>query len=217
MFSRGNVKEKARLMTFPAVSDRTSDHWAIDLYAGIGYFVFSYVKLGYRVLCWEINPWSIEGLRRGAIANGWTVKVVQRGDLATPLDELITGGEQIVVLSESNEKALGQMEALRQSMRIEHVNCGFLPTSRPVWEAAWKMTSGSTESWLHLHDNVGTKEVDGRKEEIQSLYNGWAKEGNTCSRNAMVEHVEYVKTYAPDVWHCVFDVHITRPQPAAEV
>ncbi|KAK0387955.1 hypothetical protein NLU13_4199 [Sarocladium strictum] len=210
MFSRGNVKEKARLMTFPAVSDRTTEQWAVDLYAGIGYFVFSYAKLGWRVLCWEINPWSIEGLRRGALANGWTVRVVAGEDLAIPLEDLIAGGQQIIVLSESNEKALGRLEGMSQALTIGHVNCGFLPTSRPVWEAAWKMTSKSHESWLHLHDNVGTKEVEGRTEEIQEMYDDWAQTDPTCHRVPVVEHVEYVKTYAPDVWHCVFDVHVTH-------
>lgn len=206
MFSRGNIKEKARLMGFPAVRDRTSQRWVIDLYAGIGYFVFSYAKLGFRVLCWEINPWSIEGLRRGALANGWSVKVVKRVELERPLEELIGGDEQIVVLSESNEEALRRMSSLGQRLIVEHVNCGFLPTSRPMWEDAWKMAVDSGEAWLHLHDNVGRKDVEERKEEIQRLCDGWA---DGLRQVAVVEHVEYVKTYAPDVWHCVFDVHIT--------
>ncbi|OBT50513.1 hypothetical protein VE04_09282, partial [Pseudogymnoascus sp. 24MN13] len=40
---------------------------AVDLYAGIGYFTLSYLSRGYAVLAWEINPFSIEGLRRGAV------------------------------------------------------------------------------------------------------------------------------------------------------
>lgn len=54
---------------------------AIDLYAGIGYFTFSYAKSGgFRsVLCWELNPWSIEGLKRGALLNGWEVVPVVPG------------------------------------------------------------------------------------------------------------------------------------------
>lgn len=211
MFSRGNVKEKARLMTFPAVTDRTSQHWAVDLYAGIGYFVFSYAKLGFRVLCWEINPWSIEGLRRGAVANGWTVKVVQGEELARPLEHWLAGDEQIVVLSESNERAMQRLQALPRGIAAEHVNCGFLPTSRPVWEDAWMMTAGAGEAWLHLHDNVGTKDVEARKSDIQDLCEAWSKEQGIANRLGKVEHVEYVKTYAPDVWHCVFDVHITSP------
>lgn len=211
MFSRGNVKEKARLMTFPAAADRTSDRWAVDLYAGIGYFVFSYAKLDYRVLCWEINPWSIEGLRRGAVANGWSVKVVSGDDLKTPLRDIVAGGEQIVVLSESNEEALDRLKGLEERLTIEHVNCGFLPTSRPMWEPAWEITSAAIEAWLHLHDNVGTKDVEARKDEIQSLYDNLSDAQDNVRGSAEVEHVEYVKTYAPDVWHCVFDVHITRP------
>ncbi|KAL2210340.1 hypothetical protein CC79DRAFT_1365734 [Sarocladium strictum] len=211
MFSRGNVKEKARLMTFPSAADRTSDRWTVDLYAGIGYFVFSYAKLGYRVLCWEINPWSIEGLRRGAVANGWSVKVAKGNDLETPRHDIIASGEQIVVLSESNEEALGRLKGLEKQLTVEHVNCGFLPTSRPMWEPAWEITSEAAEAWLHLHDNVGTKDVEARKDEIQSLYDSLGGPQDTGNRSARVEHVEYVKTYAPDVWHCVFDVRITRP------
>lgn len=102
MFSRGNVKEKARVLRFhepppppqqvnvdltnqnqngngngnenesedlshrhiPA-SQRASAV-AVDLYAGIGYFAFSYAAAGFgKVFCWELNAWSVEGLRRG--------------------------------------------------------------------------------------------------------------------------------------------------------
>ncbi|KAF3359477.1 hypothetical protein VdG1_02032 [Verticillium dahliae VDG1] len=124
MFSRGNVKEKARLLAFhadaatatfphraavPLPSDTGSTAaapWAVDMYAGIGYFTFSYARLGMRVLCWELNPWS-------------------------------------------------------------------------------------------------------------SRFDGWARgEGDegegVTGREARVEHVELVKTYAPDVWHCVFDVCILK-------
>jgi tRNA wybutosine-synthesizing protein 2 len=110
MFSRGNVKEKGRLLAFhddggqqdapplgedgveaqrrrrrraavaAALPPQTrGEAWAVDLYAGIGYFAFSYARLGMRVLCWELNAWSVEGLRRGARANGWGVRVVRFG------------------------------------------------------------------------------------------------------------------------------------------
>ncbi|CAD6446189.1 46900058-1992-4770-8561-c5930b99f89e [Sclerotinia trifoliorum] len=92
MFSRGNVKEKARLLGFHDAVATASDgamkeiakeerrNWtAVDLYAGIGYFVFSYVGMGVRrVVGWELNGWSVEGLRRGAVANGWGIRVVGR-------------------------------------------------------------------------------------------------------------------------------------------
>ncbi|KAK1986227.1 tRNA wybutosine-synthesizing protein [Colletotrichum cereale] len=225
MFSRGNIKEKTRLLGFhshtvpeamshrrrPASSLRK--HWAVDLYAGIGYFTFSYAKLGLRVLCWELNPWSVEALRRGAVANGWRVRVVRDAELALPAAQLLTGDEQIVVFLQDNQKATDRIADIRASgtpVDILHVNGGLLPTSEPTWRPAWDMTATSPEGgcWLHLHENVGIRDIEPRRTDIQSLYEGWV--AAESGRTATVEHVELVKTYAPDVWHCVFDVHITR-------
>ncbi|UKZ82033.1 hypothetical protein TrVFT333_009815 [Trichoderma virens FT-333] len=211
MFSRGNVKEKARVLGFKRPPIGQGDRWAVDLYAGIGYFVFSYASLGMRVLCWEINPWSVEGLRRGAEANKWSVKVIQGEDLALPMEKLLAGGERIVVFLESNERASKRIAEAQDSglaSNITHVNCGFLPTSEPVWESAWEITRLAPEAWLHLHDNVGVADIESRRAAIQTTFATWAiSEGG--SRMPSVEHVEQVKTFAPGVWHCVFDVCIT--------
>ena len=218
MFSRGNVKEKARLLDFKAPSSKHSDGslsldcWAVDLYAGIGYFTFSYASLGIRVLCWEINPWSVEGLRRGAEANRWSIKVVQGNDLELPTRELVAGGERIVAFLEDNQKALGRIQELQElelAHRVVHVNCGFLPTSEPVWRQAWDMTNRSPESWLHLHENVGSDDKVSRRDVVRDIFEGWA-EADGHHRQARVVHVESVKTFAPGVEHVVFDVHITR-------
>jgi tRNA wybutosine-synthesizing protein 2 len=215
MFSRGNVKEKARLLGFRSGQRDDEEACAVDLYAGIGYFVFSYASLGLRVLCWELNPWSVEGLRRGAVANRWSVKVVQGADLARPTEELVRDGEElIVVFLEDNQKALSRIRSLQSSTsglarEIRHVNGGFLPTSEPTWRAAFEATNQSSESWLHLHENVGAADIDARRTELQDRVASWAAaEGG--HRMPVVEHAELVKTYAPGVWHCVFDVHITR-------
>jgi tRNA wybutosine-synthesizing protein 2 len=214
MFSRGNVKEKARLLGFHTsdVETRNSSKenlaksMAVDLYAGIGYFVFSYVKMGLgRVVGWELNPWSVEGLRRGAIANGWRVKVVSSSECLGLRDE------QIVVLLEDNVKAKERFSCLdsRDLKNIKHVNCGFLPTSEGSWETALGLVSG--EGWLHLHENVGVHDVEARRGEIEDIFRGWVTEAND-ERRATVEHVEFVKTFAPGVWHCVFDVCVTSPE-----
>lgn len=210
MFSRGNVKEKARVLGFKRPS-AGEERWAVDLYAGIGYFVFSYAALGMRVLCWEINPWSVEGLRRGARANKWSVKVVQGDDLALPMETLLAGGERIVVFLESNERAsrrIGEAQEMGLASNVEHVNCGFLPTSEPVWESAWEMTRLAPEAWLHLHENVGVGDIESRRASVQTAFTTWAA-SEESSRMPSVEHVEQVKTFAPGVWHCVFDVCIT--------
>lgn len=88
MFSRGNIKEKARILDPSAGMkgltmedlgrDSLNGHRetlsgvdVADLYVGIGYFAFSYLKRGVRtVFGWEINGWSVEGLRRGCEMNG---------------------------------------------------------------------------------------------------------------------------------------------------
>jgi len=212
MFSRGNVKEKARLLGFhdsPRAGEEEvgrlnererRENTAVDFYAGIGYFVFSYVAMGMgKVVGWELNSWSVEGLRRGAAANGWEVKVVKRNE------DVIVGDERIVVFLENNQMAGQRMEKLKNIGEVKHVNCGLLPTS----EASWEMTLGilQGDGWLHLHENVGVHDVEGRKGAIEGMLRNWLEERKD-SREVKVEHVEFVKTFAPGVWHCVFDVYI---------
>ncbi|KAK0740760.1 S-adenosyl-L-methionine-dependent methyltransferase [Schizothecium vesticola] len=213
MFSRGNVKEKARLLAFhsaPSPSQpetrRTAaaaplpGKLAVDLYAGIGYFVFSYARLGLRVLCWEVNAWSVEGLRRGAARNRFSVRVVTAEEEVGP-----DGGEQIVVFLEDNARAAGRLQALGvRRGEVVHVNCGLLPSSEGSWRTAWEAVEAG--GWVHVHENVGVGDIERRRGEIQGVFGGWCRgEGE-----ARVEHVELVKTFAPGVWHCVFDVFITR-------
>ncbi|KAL8409505.1 hypothetical protein RB594_007809 [Gaeumannomyces avenae] len=226
MFSRGNVKEKARLLGLPATAVTTTANghgWAADLYAGIGYFTFSYARLGLRVLAWELNPWSVEGLRRGAARNGWRVRVVRgAADLARHTAELVgegegdEGGVRIVVFQESNEQAARRVAELRETSAVDvrHVNCGFLPSSAPSWRAALDMAAGNGrgggDGWLHLHENVGVAQIGARAAEVQELLAGWAADRDGETATVEVEHTEMVKTFAPDVWHCVFDVRVGR-------
>lgn len=224
MFSRGNVKEKARLLQFPAVkarqaktpSDDSQDTWAVDLYAGIGYFTLCYAKLGMRVLCWELNPWSVEALRRGAHLNKWSVEVIGGEKLQQSTVDIMKSTARIVVFSESNESARWRTEEMKRQGRwlrdVRHVNCGLLPTSRLTWDVSLFLTRTTTmdglEAWLHLHENVGDEEIDSRKGEIQTLLRE-NRDERQLRRVIAVDKVEKVKTYAPGVWHCVFDVRIT--------
>lgn len=253
MFSRGNVKEKARLLAFHQHQQREQSpskraaallpgNWAVDLYAGIGYFVFSYARLGMRVLAWELNPWSVEGLRRGARANVWSVRVVQGvEELRRPAHELVSlrgGGDddaQITVFLQDNREAAARVQELRNSgdgadrdavLPVMHVNCGLLPRSDDSWAAAREILRPATivkgegedegededrvlAGWLHLHENVGAQDIEQRRAEIQTTFRHWEDEAGG-GRTAEVEHVELVKTFAPSVWHCVFDVCITK-------
>ncbi|CAG8960971.1 hypothetical protein HYFRA_00002509 [Hymenoscyphus fraxineus] len=212
MFSRGNIKEKARILDFhvkgPEGRKRSKKQLqgeaAVDLYAGIGYFVFSYVKMGMgKVVGFEMNPWSVEGLRRGAVANGWSVRVVRSGE------EWLPGDENVTVFVEDNAMALGRLDKLQHTWlgKVTHINCGLLPTSEQSWETALRLVSN--DGWLHLHENVGVNEVQARRETIEGILQEYLSH-SAKTAEVQAEHVELVKTFAPGVWHCVFDILITR-------
>ena len=87
---------------------------ALDLYAGIGYFTLSYLKLGYDVIAYELNPFSVEGLRRGAEKNGYDSTVIRGKELIKLTTEekkrtlAVVGGENredpIVVDDDDDEE-----------------------------------------------------------------------------------------------------------------
>ncbi|KAK4226967.1 S-adenosyl-L-methionine-dependent methyltransferase [Podospora fimiseda] len=218
MFSRGNIKEKGRILNFGKAGKGKGKgdkgEIVVDMYAGIGYFVFSYVKLGFRVLGWEVNLWSVEGLRRGAEANGFGVRVVWREDEVGGWGnkKVRVGEEDIVVFEEDNKYALGRVKKmLKKGERVKHVNCGFLPSSEGVWEDALGIVrvgwgEEKEEGWLHLHENVGSEEIEQRKKEVEKRLRGWIGK----EEKVEVTHCELVKTYAPGVWHLVWDVRVWR-------
>jgi tRNA wybutosine-synthesizing protein 2 len=226
MFSRGNIKEKARMLSFHDMDTAKTtsrkevrpflpELTAADLYAGIGYFVFSYAQMGIgKVLCWEINPWSVEGLRRGIEMNGWSYTIIKGEELTHSLQDIAYGDTHIIIFEESNEYAPARIEELRNNGSedrmvddIIHVNCGFLPSSEASWETAWKILCKQKDGWLHLHENVGVDDIGKRAKEIESNIGTWAR-SEGLSRSIEIEHVELVKTFAPGVWHVVFDVHV---------
>ena len=227
MFSRGNITEKARLLSLPSVTDAIAEGKSggrgcavVDLYVGIGYFVFSYLKAGAsKVLCWELNPWSVEGLRKGAEANKFSFQLVEG---SVDLDSIAQdSGLDVIVFQESNEHAGAKLEAMRNALPpIRHVNCGLLPSSRDSWATAVRTIDPCLGGWIHLHENIATSDIEQISSEILkeiceivrlSVADVVALEpgSNTyaCDR-VRLEHVERVKTYAPGIMHCVLDVYI---------
>ncbi|KIX04412.1 uncharacterized protein Z518_05280 [Rhinocladiella mackenziei CBS 650.93] len=297
MFSRGNVSEKARILglapastspsagekaeiggRFPGLSPPALDEPieavdVIDFYVGIGYFAFCYLACRVRrVWGWDINPWSIEGLRRGCERNGWgcvVVRVDEDGKLVgMGVKELVervvgvqgdtnvrnggrmakgtenVGGARIGAGNESGrgneERAdvikcvafLGdnkwadkvmrevrcEFDGQERGLNVRHVNLGLLPTSGGSWENAIRMVTGSYNQgkggWLHVHENVDIGRIDEMKgnivQGIERLASREAgREGNQRTHWVVsCVHVEEVKTYAPGVMHCVFDIEI---------
>lgn len=192
MFSRGNISEKTRLLGLKTLTAEglggfpPSATSAVDLYAGIGYFVFCYAKLGVgKILCWELSGWSVEGLRRGARGNGWDVETfnfnaeekVNHEEIKAKLTAAQNNrannkqNKQILIFQETNQNASDRISALRSSIPpIRHVNCGFLPTSQASWETAVKALDPKLGGWIHVHENIERNAFEKRKEEIVSEF-----------------------------------------------
>ena len=228
MFSRGNVKEKARMLHLPSVTylaKEGEEATAVDMYAGIGYFSFSYRKAGIQqVLCWELNPWSVEGLRRGARLNGWSSRIFTLADVPeeiAPNSEwemwrqgVVGGNEDFWIFQMSNDTASCILKCLRANLPpIRHVNLGLLPVSRPSWPSAVRALDRMRGGWIHAHENIGVHEIDERELEIGAEFQRLVDEAQTEEgekKKVRVDHVEKVKMYAPGVVHTVFDVHVGK-------
>lgn len=226
MFSRGNLSEKTRVLGFRSLTrdglggSGPSEISAVDLYAGIGYFAFSYAKAGVgKVLCWEINAWSVEGLRRGAVGNGWSCRILEGGQKAE-VGQADIPDEQLVVFKESNELAVARTENMRAKIPpIRHVNCGLLPSSSDSWKTAVCLLDPVQGGWIHAHENVNAKDIERKKAEVVKTFTAlvvaYARGPIRYHARVLCEHVETVKSYGPRVNHCVFDIAILLPQPGS--
>lgn len=190
MFSRGNIKEKKRLLQYANLENLV----AVDLYAGIGYFSLSYLANGATLFCWEINRWSIEGFVRGLKQNKHKYRLVTEPETISPEDILldIKAGVKAFVFHESNERALSRLEGL-DALPISHINLGLLPSLKPSWAIAKQLIEQSTINTLvHVHENVHIQDFEKLQNEVSETFGGPAV-------------IERVKTFAPDVWHVVVD------------
>jgi len=185
MFSRGNISEKKRVLSFPDVEGQE----VADLFVGIGYFAFSYLKAGAkRVWGWDLNSWSVEGLRRGAEMNRWRCGVNPDG----------VSDAQVVVFNEDNASARRRLG--EYGVKVRHVNLGLLPTSRGAWKIAAEILD--EEGWIHVHGNCRDTEIeqwsDDVSQEFKTLFGtSWTVEKAERFR---------VKEFGPGVGHWVLDL-----------
>ena len=186
MFSRGNITEKSRILKFPDVKG----YEIADLYVGIGYFAFSYLKAGAkRVWGWDLNPWSMEGLRRGAEMNKWTCIVNPEN----------VGDERIVVYNENNLKAVERLR--RSNIRVKHVNLGLLPSSQGSWKIAAEILD-ENGGWIHVHGNCHDTEIKEWRDAVVEEFNRLFGECWTVE----IKEQFRVKEFGPGVGHWVLDL-----------
>ena len=248
MFSRGNATEKNRILGENSSSpfdglieselgQAIGEVDVLDMYVGIGYFAFSYLARGVkRVWGWDLNPWSIKGLRRGCEMNGWRcllVRVAKNGSLeGTTVEDLVTTirdsdqGQpsqpiRCVAFCGDNQWSAQIMGALDRAMRedgrshtelaVRHVNLGLLPTSAQSWAHAVAAIDAQLGGWLHVHENVNIQRIDAKSQEIMEELRRLLATHKAGRWQVRCQHVEQVKTYGPGVVHCVFDV-LVEPQ-----
>lgn len=216
MFSRGNISEKARIVGLVSLTELClgvdpQETSAVDLYAGIGYFAFSYAKAGVgKVLCWEINQWSTEGLRRGALKNKWATRTVNDDQTC---NEMAKEDPRFLLFEETNEHAVSRVNKMRRTIPpVRHVNCGLLPSSKDSWEVAVQVLDETLGGWVHVHENIAKQDMETKKDDIVRTFTGLL--GKHCSPrsgnqwNVECERIEPVKSYAPGIIHCVLDIAI---------
>lgn len=180
MFSAGNITEKLRIAKF-----NCENELVIDLFAGIGYFTLPYLihARAKKVIACEWNPASIEALRRNLILNKCDEKC-----------EILEGDN-------------------RQTCPIniaDRVNLGLIPSSESSWIVACKALKKDTGGRLHIHGNVDIIDKESHKNWADTTQNR-IKEllksiNNNQDWNVHIEHIEYVKSYAPRVDHLVVDL-----------
>ncbi|SCV05378.1 LANO_0H06172g1_1 [Lachancea nothofagi CBS 11611] len=189
MFSRGNIKEKKRILDPKSFSD-IEGYDVVDLYAGIGYFTLSYLKRqASRAFCFELNPWSTEGLRRGAILNKFTTNCH--------------------IFQESNENCLKRL-ANYDAVHVRHINLGLLPSSIQGYPWALEIVERygvSPVTTLHIHENIHVNDIASGQFSRNVLRH--LQEVKPQFKYTLT-HLEKVKTFAPDVWHCVLDVDVAH-------
>lgn len=203
MFSRGNIKEKKRVLQLSKQKQNLNTlPVAVDMYSGIGYFTLSYLANGYTVFCWELNPWSIEGLIRGLTANHHSYLVIGADEVldSKKYHAAISSGVRAFVFNESNEESMRRFEQLSVPMDLQHINLGLLPSSKDLWGSCTRMVneiSNSKETQIHVHENVSINDFDTFTNETLEFFQ------KDCFAKFL--HLEKVKTFAPDVWHVVLD------------
>ncbi|KAI5952680.1 TRM12 [Candida jiufengensis] len=201
MFSRGNIKEKKRILdNFQNLKGTV----VIDFYCGIGYFSLSYLKNGGKLFCWELNPWSIEGFRRSLEKKGYKYKIIKENEKEFEINNEINNYDAFLFL-ESNENIPIRLNNVpSNSLNISHINLGLLPTSKPSWSIAKKTVLQKSKinkvngvsTIIHVHENVHINEFENLKFKIEKEF------------SSKVIHIEKIKTFAPDIWHVVFDVEM---------
>ncbi|CAD0086853.1 unnamed protein product [Aureobasidium vineae] len=223
--SHNNTAESARILQTPGLKATANPHnthkgcTAVDLSAGNGSFAFSYAAAGVqKVLCWDANPWSIEGLRRGAVRNKWNIQV-HHGDQTEGKAVKVHSRTRLVAFVESGDKAAARIHDLRRSLPpVRHVQCGVLPASGNFLATAAAALDPRLGGWIHVHQTFRMEEVfcgaNKTRADVETIVErldrkrGYLTDVEGTPRKPVMQHVQRVGSYCPGTFHCVVDIHI---------
>ena len=192
MFSKGNIKEKMRIAE---MTNTVAGTTVADLYSGIGYFAFAYLKAGAaRVYCWEINPYSIHGFVQGAKRNNFTLS-----------DTIDNTDAQLVLLAQDNIHACATLN--HRANTISHINLGLLPSSEDAWRIAADILRKDIGGFIHVHGLADLHVRDTWAKHCVTTFTGYFPSG----WQLRVDDIVMVKTYAPGVGHMVLDLLCQPP------
>ncbi|ODV61020.1 tRNA(Phe) (4-demethylwyosine(37)-C(7)) aminocarboxypropyltransferase ASCRUDRAFT_75761 [Ascoidea rubescens DSM 1968] len=223
MFSRGNIKEKQRILDDYQKNCGIEGKDVIDLYCGIGYFSLFYLKKKCsRIFCWDLNSWSIKSFEKSLLANKYSSDEYQLiDDIHCKLDK----SKRIYLVNENNLCSFEIFKNNNVELDLGHINLGLLPTSSHSWKLAIQLIQYfnhfSDRVILHIHENISTQEIEtfggGLEEKLRVIYNEVMEAFQTdqSGKRAVAYDVRFlglfkVKTYAPGVWHVVCDVGLFR-------
>lgn len=185
MFSSGNGTEKQRMAALPAAGETV-----VDLFCGIGYWTLPlllHARVAHVYAC-EVNPPSLEALRRNLALNG---------------------------VAASCTVLPGDCRLHAPTSCAHRVLLGLLPSAQVGFPAAVAalLDQGGT---CHVHGNAaaGSTAHWGQETALQLQAIARAMAGREAWTASLL-HVETVKSYAPRILHCVADVRLGPPASAA--
>ncbi|KAI9229471.1 MAG: S-adenosyl-L-methionine-dependent methyltransferase [Piptocephalis tieghemiana] len=195
MFSTGNITEKDRVSRLGKEGEVV-----VDLFAGIGYFslVFARRCRARLVHACEWNPWSIQGLCRGAKANGIPYLVHGQQEGRIPPRMIIYPGDNAL----AGPHFIGQ---------ADRVHLGLLPDAEGSFGLACQSLR-PTGGWMHVHANVldGQEKMWGKR--VENLLRDHLQRihSHTVTWMVRVRWLERVKGWSPGIGHWVADVECCR-------
>jgi tRNA wybutosine-synthesizing protein 2 len=90
----------------------------------------------------------------------------------------------------------------------DRISLGLFPTSQSGYFLAVQALSRHRGGYIHVHENMHQQELEIKSkqliEQFENLFHSLNK-----PMQVVIEHIETVKSYAPRVYHYVFDLYCT--------